>query len=214
MPCGLRAGSAVPASGPDQCEDRLNRTPHTGLTWHEGLRWRASARPGWRRLTLIRDSGNARTSDQPTPRVPGTAGGCAAPSRRHRKNSLPTSADRGSGSSRSAQSQPGHLALTGSRPSTGRSARVQDQPASITILRLRRRLRRQPTGWPTERRVPHVRRSALVNSERHGRGPWRRPSVVLGDGLRAEIRLARRAGAEEADAYEFGHLGRGDSRDL
>jgi hypothetical protein len=151
VPCGLRAGSAVPASGPNQCEDRLNRTPHTGLTWHEGLRWRASARPGWRRLTLIRDSGgNARTSDQPPPRVPGTAGGCAAPSRRPRKNSLPTLAGRGGGSSRSAQSQPGHLALTGSRPGTGRSARVQDQPASITILRLRRRLRRQPTGWHTD----------------------------------------------------------------
>ena len=32
----------------------------------------------------------ARASDQPMPRVQGTAGGCAAPSRRHMKNSLPT----------------------------------------------------------------------------------------------------------------------------
>jgi hypothetical protein len=41
--------------------------------------------------TAERDSGgNARTSDQPMPRVPSTAGGCVAPSRRHRKNSLPT----------------------------------------------------------------------------------------------------------------------------
>ena len=34
--------------------------------------------------TAERDSGgNARTSDQPMPRVPSTAGGCVAPSRRH-----------------------------------------------------------------------------------------------------------------------------------
>ena len=83
--------------------------------------------------TAGRDSGgNARTFDQPTPRVPGTADGCAAPSRQHKNNSLPASAGRGGGSSRNAQSQPRHLALTGSRPGTGPSARIQDQPATTT----------------------------------------------------------------------------------
>src|SRR5580692_3990813 len=54
---------------------------------------------------------------------------------------------------RTIPAQPGHLALTGSRPGTGRSARVEDQPTTITIFRLRRRLPRQPTGWHTERRL-------------------------------------------------------------
>jgi hypothetical protein len=47
----MRAGPAVSAGGPDQCQDRLNCTPQTELTRQEGLPWRASARPGWRRLT-------------------------------------------------------------------------------------------------------------------------------------------------------------------
>src|ERR1700722_13512066 len=36
---------------------------------------------------------------------------------------------------RTTPAQPGHLALTGSRPGTGRSARVEDQPTTITIFR-------------------------------------------------------------------------------
>ena len=106
--------------------------------------------------TAERDSGgNARTSDQPVPRVPGTAGGCAAPSCRGGtgRTACRHAAGRGGGPSRSSQSQPGHFALTDSRLGTGRSAHVQGQLASTTIFRLRRRLRRQPTGWHTERRI-------------------------------------------------------------
>src|ERR1700691_6228996 len=66
-------------------KERLNGTPQAGLTWQEGPRWRVSARPSWRRLTRPKgdSGGNARTSDQPMPRVPSTAGGCVALSRRH-----------------------------------------------------------------------------------------------------------------------------------
>ena len=67
-------------------------------------------------------------------------------------------AGRDGGSSRSSQSQPGHLALIDSRLGTGRSARVQDQLASITIFRSRRRLRRQPTGWHTFNKADIARR--------------------------------------------------------
>jgi len=45
-----------------------------------GQRWSGLAAAD----TAERDSsGNARTSDQPMLKVPGTAGGCVAPSRRH-----------------------------------------------------------------------------------------------------------------------------------
>ena len=149
----------MPACGPHQCEDRLNGTPQAGLTWQEGPRWRASARPSWRRLT--RPKGTAAVTHGPRisrcreSRAPLAAawlrrggirrGGRGRTACRHR-------AGRGGGSSRRSQSQPGHLALIDSQLGTGRSARVKDQLTSITIFRLRRRLRRQPTGWHTERR--------------------------------------------------------------
>ena len=57
-----------------QCEDRLNCTPQTELTWQEGLPWRASARPGRRRLT--RPKGTAAATHGP--------GSADAESPRHR----------------------------------------------------------------------------------------------------------------------------------
>ena len=126
-PCPPRPG---PMRGPAELH-ASHRTQLTGRATAAGRRSSGLAATD----TAGRDSGgNARTFDQPTPRVPGTADGCAAPSRQHKNNSLPASAGRGvnGGSSRSAQSQPRHLALTGSRPGTGPSARVQDQPATTT----------------------------------------------------------------------------------
>lgn len=54
---------AVPACGPHQCEERLNGTPPAGLIGQEGPRWRASARPSWRRLR--RPKGTAAVTHGP-----------------------------------------------------------------------------------------------------------------------------------------------------
>ncbi len=62
----------MPACGPDQCEERLNGTPQAGLTWQEGPRWRARARPSWRRLT--RPKGTAAVTHRTLRRTPAGTG--------------------------------------------------------------------------------------------------------------------------------------------
>ena len=118
-----------------QCEDRLNSTPQTELTWQEGLPWRASARPSWRRLT--RPKGTAAATHGP--------GSADAESPRHRW--------RLRGSVAAAQEEqlvdmsrqgrriipeltiPARPLCSHRQPARhSHSARVQDQLASITIF--------------------------------------------------------------------------------
>lgn len=169
----------MPACGPHQCEERLNGTPQAGLTWQEGPRWRASARPSWRRLT--RPKGTAAVTHGP--RIS-----------RCRESRAPLAAAwlRRGGISTAEEEQLADMSRQGRRiipaltiparpPSSHRQparhrslGSCKDQLTSITIFRLRRRLRRQPTGWHTERRecAPRPGRGPITMREQKHRVTW------------------------------------------